>query len=146
MGKFRKDIVRKEKKDRPLPAGATLSAVEYGSPHEAEKALDAYRLDVKRSTRKQERQETDQVMNTLLDRHFRLHFRDDGQDILWWEINMEGVVVNCNLQQAIWVGTRVVDGPSNPMDIIEGEIIMCLFRSGKKLVFNHPVEKVERLS
>jgi hypothetical protein len=28
----------------------------------------------------------------------RIHFKDDGQDILWWDIDDEGVVVDCNAQ------------------------------------------------
>jgi hypothetical protein len=80
----------------------------------------------------------------------RIHFKDDGQDILWWEVNDEGIVEKCNLQELIWKGTRVIGctaGEVKPQNIKPGDRLICDF-GGKVGVkeFIHPVTKVKVLT
>jgi hypothetical protein len=40
----------------------------------------------------------------------RLHFEDDGQDFLWWDIDCNGRVINCEpFQSSTWEGNKVVN-------------------------------------
>lgn len=42
------------------------------------------------------------------DRPTVLHFEDKGQDFLWWEIDKNGLVVDCGPSQSwVWVGSTV---------------------------------------
>ncbi|MBA7482648.1 hypothetical protein ES705_18288 [subsurface metagenome] len=78
----------------------------------------------------------------------RIHFKDDGQDILWWDVNEEGVVERCNLQEQIWPGTKVIGssgGAVQPQDIKPGEKLLVIYQSGRGGEFIHPVTKVENL-
>lgn len=69
----------------------------------------------------------------------RIHFKDDGQDVLWWDIDDHGIVQACNMQEWIWKGTKVM--MNKP--IKKGRILSCEFTSGKVGTFIHEVEKVE---
>jgi len=38
----------------------------------------------------------------------RIHFDDQGQDFLWWDLDESGLVVDCGpFQASIWVGSKV---------------------------------------
>ena len=78
----------------------------------------------------------------------RIHFKDDGQDILWWDVDEKGIVKQCNMQGQVWIGTEVIGTPVGsvkPQDIKPGEKLICLFPSGGGGEFIHPVIKVESL-
>jgi hypothetical protein len=81
----------------------------------------------------------------------RIHFIDDGQDILWWDIDEKGVVQDCNLQVDVWKGTivQMTDKATGIDDIQPGDKLACTFphHTENNLpgvgMFIHPVEKVE---
>ncbi|MDP2729172.1 MAG: hypothetical protein Q8O55_01660 [Dehalococcoidales bacterium] len=75
----------------------------------------------------------------------RIHFEDDGQDILWWDIDEHGVVQACNMQEWVWKGTQVqmtVSG-NEPSKVQPGDRLVCEFKDGRIGIFQHPVEKIE---
>lgn len=38
----------------------------------------------------------------------KIHFEDNGQDFLWWTLDVEGNVIDCGpFQYSIWVGSHV---------------------------------------
>lgn len=84
----------------------------------------------------------------------RFHFKDDGQDIQWWEVDEKGFVLNCNLQGWVWNGTKVemVSGKTiipfvgqDPGKFDAGAMLLCTFKDGSIGKFIHPIEKVEAL-
>jgi hypothetical protein len=71
----------------------------------------------------------------------RIHFKDEGQDILWWDIDSQGIVQACNMQEWVWKGTKVMmDQP-----IKKGSILTVEFAKAGVGTFVHPVIKVEKL-
>jgi hypothetical protein len=83
----------------------------------------------------------------------KIHFKDDGQDILWWIIDEKGVVQSCNMQGNVWNGTVVagikpVDNDLHrPLLTFKPGDILCILTKhskGKVVSFIHPVEKVEK--
>jgi hypothetical protein len=83
----------------------------------------------------------------------KIHFEDDGQDVLWWLIDDRGVVQACDMQEAIWKGTEVfmTDRNINLDDIRPGDHLVCKFKDGKGNTlkggtFIHAVERVEELT
>lgn len=78
----------------------------------------------------------------------RLHFRDTGQDILWWDIDEDNIVQTCNMQEGVWKGAEVImDEYGNyPPDIQPGNrIFIKLPTTGRVAMFNHHVERIEKL-
>lgn len=78
----------------------------------------------------------------------RIHFKDDGQDILWWDVNEEGIVEQCNLQGQVWNGTQVIGstaGAVKPQDVKPGDKLICIYKGGRGGEFIHPVVRVEAL-
>lgn len=96
----------------------------------------------------------------------RVHFKDEGQDILWWDIDNDGVVQACNMQEWVWKGTKVVGFVPHGrelvavlgsvhnltedqhyvehfVDVKPGDELVCAFKRGNTGRFIHPVEKVE---
>jgi hypothetical protein len=72
-----------------------------------------------------------------------VHFVDEGQDFLEWDINGEGKVVACRPFQAdIWVGTKVQVHNKN---IKRGDLLDITTPDGIHRSLIHPVEKVQQL-
>ncbi|PKP26607.1 MAG: hypothetical protein CVU03_03465 [Bacteroidetes bacterium HGW-Bacteroidetes-2] len=73
----------------------------------------------------------------------RIHFQDQGQDCLWWEVDKNGKVINANLQARIWCGCKV------PLYIIEagqpGDQMDFWNALGEERVFKYPITKIETL-
>ena len=38
----------------------------------------------------------------------KIHFKDNGQDLLWIAIDDIGIIIDCNIQKSIWRGTQVL--------------------------------------
>lgn len=38
----------------------------------------------------------------------RIYFKDTGLDLLWWDVDEEGNVIDSNLQQSTWIGYKVI--------------------------------------
>jgi len=85
----------------------------------------------------------------------RIHFKDDGQDILWWDIDDEGVVVDCNAQVWVWKDTKITG--IKPVDFTDTSRPRLKFKKGDILIirlpgrkfvtsFIHQVEKVEKVN
>jgi len=71
----------------------------------------------------------------------RVHFQDDAQDCLWWDINEEGVVEDCDMQTWLWKGTKV----DMATPITPGCKLSVTFKDGKVGTWIHPVVKVEKM-
>lgn len=85
----------------------------------------------------------------------RIHFKDDGQDILWWDIDEKGIVQASNMQGWVWNGTEIqmVSGQfilpfvgQDPAKFQPGDMLICQFKDGSIGKFIHPIEKVENQS
>lgn len=78
----------------------------------------------------------------------KIYFEDDGQDVLWWLIDDQGIVQACNLQEAIWKGLEVImtERSANLDDVQPGDHLVFIFKNGKPGTFIHAVEKVKELS
>jgi hypothetical protein len=76
---------------------------------------------------------------------YKIEFKDDGQDILWWKTDDQGVVQECNMQEWVWKGTRVVmtDAGTKLDDIKpEDKLLVILPGEKKATMFIHPVDRV----
>jgi GTP cyclohydrolase II len=75
----------------------------------------------------------------------RVHFKDDGQDVLWWDIDEKGIVQLSNLQNYFWAATKVIGTSGGGVfpDIKVGEKLLVIYGSGRGGEFIHPVVKVE---
>ena len=70
-----------------------------------------------------------------------IHFVDEGQDFLEWDIDEKGVVTACRpFQGWVWVGTKVHNKDIKPGDKLDIE------GHGLCTTLIHPVEKVQELA
>lgn len=70
----------------------------------------------------------------------KIHFEDNGQDFLWWEIDQDGVVVGCGpFQASIWVGSTVI----NHSRLRAGGPVYFISNQGQKLTLIHKIKKIE---
>ncbi len=69
----------------------------------------------------------------------RIHFKDEGQDVLWWDVDSKGVVQSCNMQAWAWVGTKV----DMAKDLAKSAHLSVTFKDDHCGTWKHPVEKVE---
>lgn len=77
-------------------------------------------------------------MVKVRDNMIKVHFVDDGQDFLEWDIN-NGEVVDCSpFQGDAWISTKV-----HNTDIQEGDILQITTPHGYEVTLKHPVESVE---
>jgi hypothetical protein len=83
----------------------------------------------------------------------RIYFKDDGQDIQWWDVDEMGVVQASNMQGWVWNGTeiqmtnrRMILPFDDPAKIQPGDELICRFKNSGVGKFIHPVEKVEKLN
>lgn len=59
----------------------------------------------------------------------RLHFEDQGQDFLWWDINQSDEVVDCGpFQASIWVGSQII--ADSESGIVEGDRPLFIGKQG----------------
>ena len=74
-------------------------------------------------------------MNTVI------HFEDHGQDFLTWEVNSEGVVVDCQPFQAFaWCGRKV----SNLHELAVGTQVKLDGIKPGDYVLKYPIESITR--
>jgi hypothetical protein len=75
--------------------------------------------------------------------NWRLHFQDDGQDFLWWNVNSKGVVTSCEpFQSSIWNGKVV----QNLEELVKDKCGVVTILNGKEpMSIIHLVEKVESI-
>lgn len=73
----------------------------------------------------------------------RIHFTDNGQDFLTWEIDERGIITNSEpFQKSIWVGGEVI----NHLDIKAGsKVIYKTTIIPDEIQIKHTVEKIETL-
>lgn len=78
----------------------------------------------------------------------RIHFVDDGQDCLWWDIDGQGVVTACSAQEWVWKGMQIkmTNHSLDASNIRPGDILACVFPDGRLDIYGHRVEKVETCS
>lgn len=71
----------------------------------------------------------------------RIHFEDQGQDFLWWDIDEDDVVVDCGpFQGSIWIGTQIIDDSES--GLIEGDRVLIEHKYGSQLI-KYPIERIE---
>jgi hypothetical protein len=75
----------------------------------------------------------------------KIYFEDDQQDVLWWIIDDEGIVVASDMQENIWAGAVVsmTDNDINIENIKPGDHLVGVFKDKTPMLFKHAVEKVE---
>lgn len=77
-------------------------------------------------------------------KHRKLHFEDQGQDFLWWEINEEEEVVDCGpFQASVWVGCQLVNDAET--GIVEGDYPVFMTKTGDFLHLNYKIERIEEM-
>lgn len=74
----------------------------------------------------------------------RIHFEDQGQDFLWWDINELDEVIDCGpFQASVWVGCQlIIDSES---ELLEGDRPFFMNQDGDLLELNYAIEKIEEL-
>jgi len=71
----------------------------------------------------------------------RIHFEDNGQDFLWWDVDEHGNVLDCGpFQASIWVGCIILD----PEDLQRGSEVEFVNKSGDMLILKHKVDRVSK--
>lgn len=71
----------------------------------------------------------------------RVHFEDQGQDFLWWDIDNDGVVQAAGpFQNEIWKGC-VTDTPDT---LEKGERLLFIDQFGKEMQLKYPITNIER--
>lgn len=73
----------------------------------------------------------------------RLHFEDQGQDLMWFDVNDEGIIVDEQLFANRWINHKV----TNLDDLKKHRtelVIVEINRKPSQLIY--PVEKVEKLA
>ena len=70
----------------------------------------------------------------------RIHFKDEEQDCLWWDVDSDGTVKASDMQAWVWVGTKV----DMTQDLRKDAHLRVTFKDGHKGTWKHPVVKVER--
>lgn len=71
-----------------------------------------------------------------------VHFVDDGQDFLEWDLDDDGKVIDCRpFQGWVWIGTIVRN-----KDIKPGDHLNIITRSGDHRTLFHAVEKVLQIA
>lgn len=77
-------------------------------------------------------------------KHRKLHFEDQGQDFLWWEIDEHGKVVDCGpFQASVWVGSVIID--DSETGLTEGDRPLFFSKHGQELRLNYQIERIEEM-
>ena len=83
-------------------------------------------------------------------RIIRINFEDQGQDILWWDVDEDGKVIACNAQDLVWYGTHVLFVPEPGFGletICPGDQLLIRNKiADESVIFIHPVESVEQMT
>lgn len=70
----------------------------------------------------------------------RVHFEDQGQDFLRWDIE-KGEVVDCQpFQGWFWTGTKINTDEFGPGDFLD-----ITLPNGDRTMLRYPVEKIENV-
>lgn len=70
----------------------------------------------------------------------RITFEDHGQDFLIWQLDNNGIVVDCApFQAGIWTGMQVIDHESLKL----GDTVTFRSSSGRMNAMNYPVAAIE---
>lgn len=68
----------------------------------------------------------------------RIHFEDQGQDFMFWVINSDGKVIQCEpFQHDVWFETEVI----NPSDLTTGDCV----RTFDGLIIKYPIESIDEI-
>lgn len=74
----------------------------------------------------------------------RIHFEDQGQDFLWWDIKELDEVIDCGpFQTSVWVGCQLII--DNECGLLEGERPFLVNQDGVKMLLNYAIEQIEEL-
>ncbi len=74
----------------------------------------------------------------------RIHFEDQGQDFLWWDINELDEVIDCGpFQASVWVGCQLII--DNEGGLLEGDRPFFVNQDGEMLQLNYAIEQIEEL-
>lgn len=74
----------------------------------------------------------------------RIHFEDQGQDFLWWDINELDEVIDCGpFQASVWVGCQLII--DNEGGLLEGDRPFFMNQDGDMLQLNYAIEQIEEL-
>lgn len=65
-----------------------------------------------------------------------LKFEDHGQDFLEWDIDRNGVVIDCRPFQSVWIGTKVYSPKRGQKPTIKTRF------SRKKMILNHRIKSI----
>jgi len=77
-------------------------------------------------------------------KHRKLHFEDQGQDFLWWEINDQDEVVDCGpFQASVWVGCQLII--DNESGLLEGDCPHFMTKDGQFLTLLYCIEEIEEM-
>lgn len=69
-------------------------------------------------------------------------FKDDGQDFLEWDLDIDGKVVDCRpFQGWVWNGTTVLN-----KDIKPGDLLDIISKEGDRHKLIHAVEQVLQIA
>jgi hypothetical protein len=73
----------------------------------------------------------------------RIQLEDQGQDFLEWDLDEDGVVVDCRPAQSwLWIGVRVV----NDRTLRRGSKLQVITNSGDEITLNYPAAMVTKLA
>lgn len=74
----------------------------------------------------------------------RIHFEDQGQDFLWWDINELDEVIDCGpFQASVWVGCQLII--DNEGGLLEGDRPFFMNQDGEMMRLNYAIEQIEEL-
>ena len=85
-------------------------------------------------------------MNRLTGIKARIYFEDEGQDILWWDVDESGIVRACNMQGWVWEGTRIINFNKIDPSWLVGTYPVIEVKNNPDISWlNHRVKKVDLL-
>ncbi len=75
---------------------------------------------------------------------YKIHFQDNGQDFLEWQLNELGTVINTEpFQSEIWTGSFVL--PENIEQLDKGDELIFINKYGVERSMKHRISKIEIL-
>ena len=70
----------------------------------------------------------------------RIHFKDRGQDFLWWDLDENGKCIDAGpFQASIWTGYEVIDHTALKV----GDHICCITKQGDNWQCLYPLTRIE---
>jgi hypothetical protein len=68
----------------------------------------------------------------------KIHFKDNGQDLLWVIVDNRGFIIDCNRQKSVWCGFKVI------LDFLFiGEFIFLADKNGRINEYDFTAKKIE---